>query len=53
MMAIARDTFGSEEFEAIMLGLRYVDQRGDDVLKTAARRGRARTDRFHGYPDKT
>lgn len=28
--------FAREELEAIMLGLRYVDQRGDDVLKTAA-----------------
>jgi predicted DNA-binding transcriptional regulator YafY len=28
--------FAREELEAIVLGLRYVDQRGDDVLKTAA-----------------
>ncbi|TDG04002.1 YafY family transcriptional regulator [Paraburkholderia guartelaensis] len=29
--------FAREELEAIMLGLRYVDQRGDDVLRTAAK----------------
>jgi predicted DNA-binding transcriptional regulator YafY len=34
--------FGGEELEAIMLGLRYVDQRGDDVLKTAAAAARAK-----------
>jgi predicted DNA-binding transcriptional regulator YafY len=28
--------FAREEVEAIPLGLRYVDQRGDDVLKTAS-----------------
>ncbi|TDV05516.1 helix-turn-helix transcriptional regulator [Paraburkholderia caballeronis] len=28
--------FSRDELEAIVLGLRYVDQRGDDVLKTAA-----------------
>ncbi|HGL6717620.1 TPA: YafY family protein [Burkholderia contaminans] len=28
--------FAREELEAIMLGLRYVDQRGDDVLRAAA-----------------
>jgi predicted DNA-binding transcriptional regulator YafY len=28
--------FAREEVEAILLGLRYVDQRGDDVLKTAS-----------------
>jgi predicted DNA-binding transcriptional regulator YafY len=34
-------TFAREELEAIMLGLRYVDQRGDHVLKTAAKAARA------------
>ncbi|MFP6558876.1 helix-turn-helix transcriptional regulator [Paraburkholderia sp. B3] len=34
--------FAREEIEAIMLGLRYVDQRGDDVLKTAAAKALAK-----------
>jgi predicted DNA-binding transcriptional regulator YafY len=34
--------FASEELEAIMLGLRYVDQCGDDVLKTAAAAARTK-----------
>lgn len=31
-----------DEADAILLGLRYVDQRGDEVLKTAARDARAK-----------
>jgi predicted DNA-binding transcriptional regulator YafY len=34
--------FAREELEAIMLGLHYVDQRGDDVLKAAAKAARAK-----------
>ncbi|MEX3940281.1 helix-turn-helix transcriptional regulator [Paraburkholderia sp. BR10937] len=34
--------FAREELEAIMLGLRYVDQRGDDVLIAAAKAARAK-----------
>lgn len=34
--------FAREELEAIMLGLRYVDQRGDDVLKAAASAAKAK-----------
>jgi predicted DNA-binding transcriptional regulator YafY len=31
-----------DETEAILLGLRYVDQRGDDVLTKAAKNARAK-----------
>ncbi|PYE18399.1 HTH domain-containing protein [Paraburkholderia silvatlantica] len=34
--------FAREELEANMLGVHYVDQRGDDVLKTAATAARSR-----------
>jgi len=34
--------FEREELEAIMLGLRYVDQRGDDVLRAAVSAARAK-----------